>query len=357
LGEWLQQRREELDLSLEQVEEDTRIRIRYLQALESEEFEALPDPVVGRGFLRNYAAYLDLDPQEANERYAAKVAPPLPESLPSQDPPADTAEAFRPVALHEMPGQRSWRGLLVGLFAILVVALALLAWWGYPYIRDWLTGDDGRGSVAAVVTATRSATATSPLSTATQTATATQAPATATEAGGPSATATEAEPPTPELTLTPTLTPSFTPSPSPPIYTGIFLELVFTDTSWVQVTVDDVRQFQGELETDTYRSWYGEERIELRVGNAGAVIVTVNGQNLGTLGAVGDVVDRIFEKLGEEVIENTVTPVPSGTPPTATPTIQAPGTTTPALSPTAPITPTVPITPTAPISPTATITP
>ena len=61
------------------------------------------------------------------------------------------------------------------------------------------------------------------------------------------------------------------------------------------MTVDDVRQFQGELEADTYRSWYGEERIELRIGNAGAVLVTVNGQALGTLGAVNEVVDRVFE--------------------------------------------------------------
>jgi hypothetical protein len=95
------------------------------------------------------------------------------------------------------------------------------------------------------------------------------------------------------------------------VYTGIFLELAFVDTSWIQVTVDGVREFQGELEVDTYRSWYGEERIELRVGNAGAVWVTVNGQFLGALGEEGEVIDRVFEKVGEEVTEATVTPVPT----------------------------------------------
>jgi hypothetical protein len=95
------------------------------------------------------------------------------------------------------------------------------------------------------------------------------------------------------------------------VYTGIFLELLFSDTSWIQVTVDGVREFQGELEEETYRSWYGEERIELRIGNAGAVLVTVNGQSLGALGEPGEVIDRVFEKVGEDVTEATITPVPT----------------------------------------------
>jgi hypothetical protein len=133
------------------------------------------------------------------------------------------------------------------------------------------------------------------------------------------------------------------------------------------VTVDDVRQFQGELEAETYRSWYGEERIELRIGNAGAVQVTINGQALGPLGAVGEVVDRVFEKAGDDVTEATLTPQPtvdgtgeptaSPTPrPTAvpvTPTIVPP---TPAVTATPVLTPTSTLTPTATLTPTLTAT-
>ena len=108
LGAWLRQRREELGVDLEQVEADTRIRTRYLEALETENFDALPDPVVGRGFLRNYAAYLDLDPGEASDRYSALVAPPEPESVPSEQTSPFTAGPFRPVPLHKIaaPGAR-----------------------------------------------------------------------------------------------------------------------------------------------------------------------------------------------------------------------------------------------------------
>ena len=348
LGDWLKQRREELEISLQQAEEDTRIRIHYLEALEAEEFASLPDPVVGRGFLRNYAVYLELDPQKATDLFSERVAPPEPESLAVDEPTPFTVDPFRPVPLHEMPGQRAGRVWLIALAVILVAALAVLAYWGYPRVAAWWTSR----APTAEPTPTREATAII-LSTATQTPTTvatTAAPVTATTA-----------PPTPtlELTLTPTFTPSPSPSPSPPIYTGIFLELVFTDTSWVQVTVDGVRQFQGELETETYRSWYGERRIELRVGNAGAVLVTVNGQFLGALGAPGEVLDRVFEIVDDQVTESTPTPVVTGTvtvepttpPPTTAPTAALSPTTAPTAAP-----PTSTITPTLTLTPTATIT-
>jgi cytoskeletal protein RodZ len=315
LGEWLRQRREELDISLEQAETDTRIRLRYLKALESGEYDALPDPVVGRGFLRNYASYLQLDPQEASERYSKKVAPPEPESLSVEGPTPFSEGAFRPLSLHEMPGRRSRWVWIVGLVLIVAVALAALGWWGYPYIAEWLAQEDAAETPVAV-TATPLA-ASESLSTATLTPFATE-----TMAEETAVTPTSSATPAPTRTLSPTRT------PSPPVYTGVFLELLFIDTSWIQVTVDGVRQFQGELEADTYRSWYGEERIELRVGNAGVVQITLNGQPYGTLGEVGEVIDRVFEKVGEDVTAATVTPIPTSdgtseptTAPTETPTV------------------------------------
>ena len=304
LGEWLRQRREELDISLEQAEADTRIRLRYLEALESEEYDALPDPAVGRGFLRNYAAYLDLDPQEAADRFSEKVAPPEPESLGVEGPTPFTTGPFRPVDLHEMPTRRSRWGWIVVLVLILVAALVALAWWGYPYISEWVA-QQRSVEPTETATSTQQATATSFVA-ATRTPAATVAATRSTTSPTPAASTS-----TPRATRRPTRTPSPTPSPSPPVYTGVFLELAFINTSWIQVTVDGVREFQGELEADTYRSWYGEERIELRVGNAGAVWVTINGQFLGTLGEEDEVIDRVFEKVGEEVTEATVTPVPT----------------------------------------------
>lgn len=353
LGEWLRERREELSISLDDAQEATRIRVRYLEALEAEDFEALPNPVVARGFLRNYASYLDLDPQEAADRYTGVDGPAEPEPVPVEEPSPFASESFNPVPLHEMPGRRP-RWWLPAALVIVLVALGFLAWKGYPYVTNWLS------SVATGGGSALSGRQTSPAL-----ATASHSPTvgvlrTARPTNVPSSTATLTEPPpTLELTLvpTPTSAPSDTPSPSPtptqPVYTGIFLELVFTDTAWIQVTVDGVREFQGELEADTYRSFYGEHRIELRIGNAGVVKVAVNGQKLGTLGEPGDVVDRIFEIVDDQVAEATPTRAPTLAPSELTATAEAPSptpTATPAgdnrLTVTATITPTLSATPT-----------
>jgi cytoskeleton protein RodZ len=63
IGQSLRDARTARNLSLEQAAQDTRISIRFLEALEEEDFTALPAPVYVRGFLRSYANYLGIDPQ------------------------------------------------------------------------------------------------------------------------------------------------------------------------------------------------------------------------------------------------------------------------------------------------------
>ena len=62
LGEALRAERERMGLTLEQAAEDTRIREKFLRALENGDYQTLPGAVYTKGFLRNYAEYLDLDP-------------------------------------------------------------------------------------------------------------------------------------------------------------------------------------------------------------------------------------------------------------------------------------------------------
>lgn len=61
IGAILQRAREERDLTLQDAEDATKIRKRYLKALESDDYTALPDPVYILGFLRTYGNYLGLD--------------------------------------------------------------------------------------------------------------------------------------------------------------------------------------------------------------------------------------------------------------------------------------------------------
>jgi cytoskeleton protein RodZ len=69
VGEILLAARERKGKSLEEAGEDTRIAIRNLEYLETDNFEALPAKVYVRGFLRTYAAYLDLDVEYLLNKY------------------------------------------------------------------------------------------------------------------------------------------------------------------------------------------------------------------------------------------------------------------------------------------------
>ncbi len=60
LGETLRAQREKKSITLDQAAADTRIREKFLQALEDGDHQSLPGAVYTKGFLRNYAEYLDL---------------------------------------------------------------------------------------------------------------------------------------------------------------------------------------------------------------------------------------------------------------------------------------------------------
>ena len=64
IGQRLKAEREEQRLTLEKVFEATRIRVQYLQALETDDLSVMPSPVQARGYLRNYAEYLGFDVEQ-----------------------------------------------------------------------------------------------------------------------------------------------------------------------------------------------------------------------------------------------------------------------------------------------------
>jgi hypothetical protein len=65
-------------VNVEELEQTTKIRAKYLRALENEEFGLLPGPTYVKSFLRTYAEKLGLDPQLLVEEYRAQYEPPEP---------------------------------------------------------------------------------------------------------------------------------------------------------------------------------------------------------------------------------------------------------------------------------------
>ncbi len=73
IGEVLKQARARAGLDIRAVEEQTKIRVKYLRALEDEEWEALPNSAYAKGFLRTYAQVLGLDGEAMVDAYRRQV--------------------------------------------------------------------------------------------------------------------------------------------------------------------------------------------------------------------------------------------------------------------------------------------
>src|SRR6185437_9257023 len=77
--------RERKGVDLVRAERDTKIRVRYLSALESGDYRDLPGAVYTKGFLRNYAIYLGLDPEDVLRQWRrerGEATAPEPEIVP-----------------------------------------------------------------------------------------------------------------------------------------------------------------------------------------------------------------------------------------------------------------------------------
>lgn len=77
LGELIRAARQHNDITLEEVSVQTRIRRQYLDAMEEGDFRIFPGPAYVTGFLRNYAAFLGLNPEEILQTYHALTPPPV----------------------------------------------------------------------------------------------------------------------------------------------------------------------------------------------------------------------------------------------------------------------------------------
>ena len=73
IGEVLKQARARSGMDIRAAEEQTKIRVKYLRALEDEEWDALPSAAYAKGFLRTYAQLLGLDGEALADAYRRQV--------------------------------------------------------------------------------------------------------------------------------------------------------------------------------------------------------------------------------------------------------------------------------------------
>src|ERR671922_2140425 len=81
IGEMLREARMRKRIDMTEVESATKIRGKYLRALENEEWDLLPGPTFVKTFLRTYAEYLGLDPRLLVEEYRQRYERPSSQDL------------------------------------------------------------------------------------------------------------------------------------------------------------------------------------------------------------------------------------------------------------------------------------
>ncbi|MFC1883218.1 helix-turn-helix domain-containing protein [Thermodesulfobacteriota bacterium] len=81
-GDALKKVRERMKIELHDIAIDTKIPIRYLEDLESENFDALPPAVYTRGFVVNYARHLKLDQKKVSDDYMKRYQEWIGKSIP-----------------------------------------------------------------------------------------------------------------------------------------------------------------------------------------------------------------------------------------------------------------------------------
>ena len=235
IGEALRSAREARGATIADAATATRIRASHLEALEREEFAALGGAVYVKGFLRSYATWLGLDPAPLVEAFRAAH---------SEDAgPHLVAGGLRPIEPgYGGFGRRRRPGWLVvgSVLAGLLLAASLLS-----LLAPGGVDDAPRVAVPS------------------------------TRAGGAG-----------RATRPPTTT---TRRPA-----GVQVVMAYLERSWTHVEVDGRTRFEGTPEGGERRTFRGRERVEITLGNAGAVQLIVNGQRRGPAGAPGQVFKDAF---------------------------------------------------------------
>lgn len=73
IGNTLREARVRRNLTLQQVEEDIKIRVKYVQAMENEDWDLMPGVTYVKGFLRTYSTYLGLDPDVIIDEFRSRA--------------------------------------------------------------------------------------------------------------------------------------------------------------------------------------------------------------------------------------------------------------------------------------------
>lgn len=296
IGPTLEKARLELGLTHEDVERVTKIRSRYLEAMERDDYDTLPGSVYAQGFLKTYANYLDLDgeklAQELKYQQSAGSAGSItaePNERPARtdyrNDGSGAAGRFRRMRRKRL-SPITVIGLVLGLLLLAIVVAGLY----FVGLQASRSSEDAGGSPQAAEGGASPEQNNAPQNPGDGTPeeganndagsreTAQNEPppeAERQDASGAQEEAVPEPPPPPEP-----------PAPSPP--EGLTMEVrVDGNISWLNIEIDGEVVFVEVAEPGFVQTFEAEESITVWSGNAGAVFLSLNGQDYGQFGESG----------------------------------------------------------------------
>lgn len=301
LGNILRDAREMKGLTVAEAQERTRISAHYLEAMEHGEYHLLPTPVHVRGFLRNYARFLDLDPEPLIERYEASKNG-RPQGAASQ--PASGSDAlssrpeqpfFNPV---NMELDRSSDGTESRVRLVIIVALLITIGLAASRFIPMIRGNgDGRDNLPQMIEAIMTADEEPEAEGETDSSATPEAGATPTvgEAVDDQSAIIPSERNDPAGAATDQANAPPTQMPLPATMDRVNLRLDITERTWVRVTIDGEVVLEDQVvREDGPFEWEAQQEAHLLTGNAAGVFVTINDQDIGRLGERGVVAEQTW---------------------------------------------------------------
>lgn len=335
IGEKLRLQRESLGLSLAEIERYTRLRQRYIQAMETGKLDDMPSPVQARGMLSNYAAFLNLDEDKILLRFAEGLQARRIERL-SKVPQKDLTPAKKRLAKQAPFWRRFITPDLVFGVGLAVVILLFIIWTAARI--DILRIGDAEPTMPAITDILLATDQLQPTGAGGLTNSGEQPSPETTENAATTPNAPLANQPAdneeviilPNEQATPTDTALInTPTISPIDNAPLQVYIVARQRAWLRVTVDEKVKFLGRAVPGNAYAFSGDKAIELLTGNAAGLQVFFNQNDLGALGMTGEVKGLILTQEGilyptfavlptrMPSAEETITPSPSPTLPVA----------------------------------------
>jgi cytoskeleton protein RodZ len=289
LGAKLHLARERRGVSLRQIANSTKISIGILEALESNDLSRLPAGFYGRGFVRSFATEVGLDPDAAVAEFVAQFPP---DSVTAVHPTSERIEKDQAFETHRLIGSTFLR--------LTAVSIPIAAFVVY-------VGARGRQTEHAPVQARANIVASQAVSTEPSAGLAPAAipepPLTlppATPAETPRDVPTAAVPRAPEVAVSSEGAPAEPESSAgakseksgvgEPVADRLRVALSVTRSSWVIATVDGKKTVNRLFEVGEQETLEVRRDLVLTAGDAGALVMTLNGIEAKSLGGGGETV-------------------------------------------------------------------